>query len=98
MTRIVVDPVELSKLADFAGEAADVYATVGRGLVEQVLPPMPPVLASAIGAGLARAAERLESLGSRLNGQAYLLRTRASIIENEVASHLLLNVGRDADE
>ena len=97
MTRIVIDPEELGAAAGQVEEAAHSYRDVGRALTDLVLPSMPGPLAEAIGAGLSRAGASLEALGERLDAQAYLLRTRATIIDNEAASRLLLNVG-NADE
>jgi hypothetical protein len=97
MTRVVVDPDELVRVAGQVEEAGRAYLEAGRGVTDQVLPAMPQQVAEAIAAGLASAGARLEELSTRLDAQAYLLRTRAAIIENETASQLLLNVG-NADE
>ena len=93
MTRVVLDPGELNRVADQVDEAATAYLEIGRGVTDRVLPAMPAPIADAIASGLATAGARLEDLSSKLNAQAYLLRTRAAIVENEIASQLLMNLG-----
>lgn len=98
MTRIVVDPEELKRIAGYAAEAAAAYAAIGTEIAELALPEIPAGVREPVAAGLARAADRLARLSSQLDGQAFLLRARASLLENETVARMLLDVGGDADE
>lgn len=90
MSRIVVDPDELKRVAGYIAEAADAYSDVARELLERPRPAMPERLATAVDGGLRHAHDALEALSGRLTAEAYLLRTRASIVESGIASDLLL--------
>lgn len=97
MTRIVVDPEELKRLATYIDEAGVAYSGIAADLAAREMPDMPPVLAEAVAAGIERVIDRLGELRTRLDGTAYLLRTRAAIVDGDGSARLLLEMGRDLD-
>ena len=98
MTRIVLDPNELNRVAGYITEAAVSYADIASSLQHRDLPEMPETLGAAVGAGLARAAARLDDLGGRLEASAVLLQTRAAVVEGDASADLLLGLGRDLND
>lgn len=80
MTRIVIDPDELLKVARFMTEAADEHARVGRELTTRTLPPMPAALAATVASGLGSVARTLDDTAARLETEAAMLRLRAAIL------------------
>ncbi|HET7482155.1 MAG TPA: hypothetical protein VFK89_04775 [Actinomycetota bacterium] len=98
MTRIVLDPAELGRVADQILQTSDAYREIAGSIRDRARPEMPEALADAIGAGLDGVLARIETLSSGLDAQCYLLRTRAAVLESEIASRVLLDVGRELDE
>lgn len=97
MSRIVVDPDELKRVAGFISEAATAYSGAASSLRDHELPEMPAPLQEAIAAGIDRAAGRLDDLSARLDGSAFLLRERAAIVDGDAAGRVVLEIGRDLD-
>lgn len=95
MTRIVLDPGELKRVAGYIAEASVAYSDIASNLQQRDLPEMPPPLTDAVAGGLARAAERLGDLGGRLDASALLLRTRAAVVDGDASADMLLRLGRD---
>ena len=95
MSRIVVDPDELKRVAGFIAEAATAYADTASAIRDRDIPEMPPTLTDAITTGLQRAAGRLDELSTRLDGSAFLLRERAAIVDGDAAARVVLEIGRD---
>ena len=95
MTRIVVDPEELKRLATFVAEASTSYSDMATELTARDLPAMPDVLADAVSSGLARVGERLDGLSASLDGMAFLLRSRAAMLDGDLASRVVLRIGSD---
>ena len=95
MTRIVVDPGELKRVAGFSAETAVAYAETAAALRDRPLPPMPAGLAAAIETGVAGATDRLDELSARLDAMAFLLRARAAVVDGDASAGLLLELGGD---
>ena len=98
MTRIVLDPNELNRVAGYITEAAVSYSEIASSLQQRDLPEMPETLTAAVGAGLTRVAERLDDLGGRLDASAHLLRTRAAVVDGDASAEFLLGLGRDLND
>lgn len=79
MTRIVIDPDELIKVARFITEAADDYEHRARDIGTRTLPPMPAALAATVASELGSVTTTLEDAAARLQTEAVMLRLRAAI-------------------
>lgn len=83
MTRIVIDPDELLKVARFMTEAADERGRIGRELRSRTLPAMPAAVAATVASGLDSVARNLEDAAARLETEAVMLRLRAAIFSGD---------------
>ncbi len=89
MTRIVIDPDELLRVARFMTEAADEHARIGRELTSRQLPPMPAAVAATVTSGLNSVGRVLEDAAARLETEAVMLRLRAAIFSGDNGSFAL---------
>ena len=85
MTRIVLDPEELVRVAGYASETANAYEREAIELAHPVLPAMPSYVAANVSDGLGRAAGGLRALAPRLDAEALELRLRAAIASGDIA-------------
>ena len=83
MTRIVIDPDQLHRVAGFMTEAADDYSHRARQLRSRALPPMPASVAANVEEGVASVSRSLEEGAARLDAEAMLLRLRAAIFSGD---------------
>ena len=86
MSRIVVDPENLSKVARVLVEAGDDYARRASLLRGRPLPSMPPATASNVMSGLAEVTKRLDDTSTRLEMEAFLLRMRAAMVSGDTGA------------
>jgi hypothetical protein len=84
VTRIVLDPVELRRVADHSAEAAEVFEREAVDLEQRVLPVMPPHVQANATAGLEEVAARLRTVALQYNSEAFDLRLRASIATQDL--------------
>ena len=82
MTRIVIDPDELIKVARFITEAADDYEHKAREIGTRTLPPMPAPVAAAVASELGAVTTSLGNTAARLQTEAVMLRLRAAIFSS----------------
>ena len=83
MTRIVIDPDQLYRVAGFMTEAAEDYSEHAHGLRSRALPPMPAAVAANVETAVASVARSVEDAAARLDAEAVLLRLRAAIFSGD---------------
>ena len=83
MTRIVIDPDQLYRVAGLMTEAADDYSERARQLRTRALPAMPAAVLANVEPAVGSVAHSLDDAAARLDAEAVLLRLRAAIFTGD---------------